>query len=105
MAYKFQSKELAKLAARVRGTGKPKRRASAKRRRVRRKTTVKRAAPRRRVRRKTTVKRAAPRRRAVSRKKTKAEIHAMRVRQGKRLAAMRKRQLGGRKSAKRKARR
>ena len=88
MAYKFQSKELAKLAARVRGTGKPKS-----------KTTVKRAAPRRRAvprqKTKTTVKRAAPLRRAVPRKKTQAEIHDMRVKQGKRLAALRKRQLKG----------
>jgi hypothetical protein len=132
MAYKFANKELAKLASKARKA--PAKRKSAKRRKASKRRKVSSAPkhfpaalaaalgykkPRRKVRRKTsakrrktTAKRAAPAKRrktTVKRtrkpaKKTAAQLHAFRVKQGKRLAAMRKSQLKGRKSAKRKAR-
>lgn len=125
MAYQFKDATLAKLVKKVRKGKVTKKRAkkrTAKRRTAKRRkapshfpselaTALGYARPRRKraskKRAKTTVKRAKRTvKRRAPKKKTKAQIHAMRVRQGKRLAAMRKSQLkGGRKKAKRKSRR
>ena len=103
MAYNFKDPKLAKLAKASKKTGKKRVKRKAGKKRVKRRAPAHFPpslaselgyAPR-----KKRAKKAAKRRPA---KKTKAQIHAMRVRQGKRLAALRKAQLAGKK---RKARR